>query len=46
MYILRLSENNKYLTAQPWIEYHTIEEVEDAILKLKNNKTPGEDYHH
>jgi hypothetical protein len=33
--IERRSKNNKYLTAQPWIEYPTIEEVEDAILKLK-----------
>jgi hypothetical protein len=33
--IERLSENNKYLTAQPWIEYPTIKEVEEAILKLK-----------
>jgi hypothetical protein len=39
----RLSENNKHLTAQPWIEYPTVEEVEDAILKLKNNKDLGED---
>jgi hypothetical protein len=42
---LTLSENNKYLTAQPWIEYPTIKEVEDAILKLTNNKAPGEEYH-
>jgi hypothetical protein len=31
----RLSENNKYLTAQPWIEYPTIEEGEDANIKIK-----------
>jgi hypothetical protein len=33
--IERLSENNKYLTARPWIEFPTLQEVEDAVLKLK-----------
>jgi hypothetical protein len=33
--IERVSENNKYVTAQHWIEHPTSEEIEDAILKLK-----------
>jgi hypothetical protein len=32
----RLSENNKYLTAQCWIEYLTTEKAAGAILILKN----------
>jgi len=39
----RLSENNKYLPAQCWIEYPTTEEVAGARLILKNYKTPGKD---
>ena len=39
----RLSENNKYLTAQCWIEYPTTEEVAGATLMLKNQKNPDKD---
>jgi hypothetical protein len=41
--IPRTSENNVYLTVQPWVEYPSIYEVEAAIAKLKKNKAPGEE---
>jgi hypothetical protein len=31
------------MTARPLVNPPTVEEVEEALLRMKNNKAPGED---